>query len=69
VEFWPDRSIVKDNNDDFKVVTYGYCDESERMYKLGKSSTPPASNKFIAMVADADDDSKLWYFRLDPHQL
>jgi hypothetical protein len=38
-------------NDDFKVVAFGYCDESNHMYKLGK--TPPSSQRkgFVAMVA------------------
>jgi hypothetical protein len=42
VEFWPDRWVVKDINDNFKVVASGYCDEFECMYKLGKSSPPPS---------------------------
>jgi len=32
------------------------------MYKLGNSSLPRASNKFIGMVANAEDERKLWHF-------
>jgi hypothetical protein len=35
------------------------------MYKLGKNSSPPTSNKFIAMVANTDNNSKLWHFHYD----
>jgi hypothetical protein len=62
VEFWLDRWVVKDISDKFKVVAFGYCDESKCMYKLGKVLHLQAQNKFIAMVANADDDSMLWHF-------
>lgn len=63
MEFWLDRWVVKDISNYFKVVASRYCDESKRIYKLGKSSPPPPSNKFTTMVANADDDNKLWHFR------
>ena len=60
LEFWLDRWVIKDINDRFKVVASRYCDESEHMDKLVKSSSPLASNKFIAILANAVNDSELW---------
>jgi hypothetical protein len=65
VECWPNKWAIKDINDNFKVVASRYHDESEHIYKMGKSSPPPVSNKFNAMVANANDDSKLWHFHLN----
>jgi hypothetical protein len=39
VEFWPNRWVIKDIDDGFKVVASRYCDESNHMYKLGKPSS------------------------------
>jgi hypothetical protein len=36
VEFWPNQLVVKDMNDGFEVVAFGYCDESNHMYKSRK---------------------------------
>jgi hypothetical protein len=46
------------------VVAFGYCDESKHMYKLGKSSSPLAQNKFVAVGAIVNDDSMLWQYFL-----
>jgi hypothetical protein len=63
VEFWPDQWVVKDMNDGFKVVASRYCDESDHMYKLGK--TPSSKKKgFVAMVANVDDTNMLWHCHL-----
>jgi hypothetical protein len=49
--------VVTNIRDNFKLVAFGYCDEIEHMYKLGKSSSSPSSNKYIAMVVNAKDDN------------
>ena len=35
VEFWSDQWVLKNMNDDFKVVASRHCDESNLLYKLG----------------------------------
>jgi hypothetical protein len=37
MEFLPNQCVVKGMSDGFKVVAPGYCDESNHMYKLGKT--------------------------------
>jgi hypothetical protein len=61
VEFWPNQWVIKDINDDFKVIASGYCDESDHKYKLGKSSSPSKQSGFSTMVANTNDTSKLWH--------
>lgn len=50
-------------NDGFKEFSFRYCDESNHMYKLGKT---PLSNRkeFVAIVANVDDNILLLHLHL-----
>jgi hypothetical protein len=41
------------------VVSYGYCDESNHMYNLGKAPSTLALNRFTAMVVNVVDTSMI----------
>ena len=62
-EAWPDKYVLKDINQNFKVVSSGPVDHTTGLYKFaGFNSTKRQS--FYSYVSHADEKSKLWHERL-----
>ena len=62
-EAWPDKYVLKDINQNFKVVSYGPVDHTVGLYKfVGFNSTK--RQPFYSYVSHADEQSKLWHERL-----
>ena len=62
-EAWPDKYVLKDIKNNFKVVSSGPVDHNSGLYKFaGFYSTD--KTPFHSYVAHADEISKLWHERL-----
>ena len=59
-EAWPDKYVLKDINQNFKVVSSGLVDHTAGLYKfVGFNSTK--RQPFYSYVSHADEQSKLWH--------
>jgi hypothetical protein len=62
-EAWPDRYVLKDIKNNFKIVSSGLVDHEAGLFKF-IGFTSPNKQPFYSYVAHVDEQSKLWHERL-----
>jgi hypothetical protein len=59
-EAWPNRYVLKDIKNNFKIVSSSLVDHEAGLFKF-TGFTSPNKQPFYSYVSHADEQSKLWH--------